>query len=74
MSSSVKRGVKSGWAYSVRVDWQTEAEDSGAVEITASSMSMEIKAVTEALLYLKNSQYQNAVIVSDSMSTLQKVK
>ena len=35
---------------------------------------MEIKAVTEALLYLKNSQYQNAVIVSDSMSTLQKVK
>ena len=71
---SVKRGVKSGWAYSVRVDGQTVAEDSGAVEITASSMSMEIKAVTEALLYLKNSQYQNAVIVSDSMSTLQKVK
>ena len=71
---SVKRGVKSGWAYSVRVDGRTVAEDSGAVEITASSMSMEIKAVTEALLYLRNSQHRKAVIVSDSMSTLQKVK
>ena len=50
---SVKRGVKSGWAYSVRVDGRIVAEDSGAVEITASSMSMEIKAVTEALLYLE---------------------
>ena len=71
---SVKSGVKSGWAFSVRVDGQTVAEDSGAVEITASSMSMEIKAITEALLYLKDSQHRKAVIVTDSMSTLQKVK
>ena len=67
---SVKRGVKSGWAFSVRVDGQTVAEDSCAVEITVSSMSMEIKGVTEALLYLKESQHRKAVNVTDSMSTL----
>ena len=67
---SVKRGVKSSWAFSVRVDGQTVAEDSCAVEITVSSMSMEIKVVTEALLYLKESQHRKAVNVTDSMSTL----
>ena len=71
---SVKRGVKSGWAFSVRVDGQTVAEDSCEVEITVSSMSKEIKEVTEALLYLKESQHRKAVNVTDSMSTLQKVK
>ena len=50
---SVKRGVKSGWAFSVRIDGQTVAEDSCAVEIIVSRMSMENKVVTEALLYLK---------------------
>ena len=52
---SVKRGVKSGWAFSVWVDGQTVAEDSCAVEITVSSMSIDIQVVTEALLYLKES-------------------
>ena len=54
----------------MRVDGQTVAEDSCAVEITVSSMSMEIKVVTEALLYLKESQHRKAVNVTDSMSTL----
>ena len=57
-------------AFSVRVDGQTVAEDSCAVEITVSSMSMEIKVVTEALLHLKESQHRKAVNVTDSMSTL----
>ncbi len=35
---------------------------------------MEVKAVTEALLFLKEHNYKKAVIVTDSMSTLQKVK
>ena len=31
---SVQRGIKSGWAYTVRVNGETVAEGSGAVEIT----------------------------------------
>ena len=54
----------------MKVDGQTVAKDSCAVEITVSSMSMEIKVVTEALLYLKESQHKKAVNVTDSMSTL----
>ena len=68
----VKRGVKSDWAFSVRVDGQTVAENFCAVEIKVSSI--EIKVVTEAFLYLKESQHRKAVNVTDSMSTLQKVK
>ena len=71
---SVRRGVKSGWAFSVRVSGRVIAEKSGAVELTTSSMAMEVKAVTEALLYLKENNHKKAVIVTDSMSTLEKVK
>ena len=39
---SVQRGIKSGWAYTVRVNGETVAEGSGAVEITTSSMLMEV--------------------------------
>ena len=49
-------------------------EGSGAVEVTTSSMVMEIKAVTEALKHLQQQQYTRAVIITDSMSTLQKVE
>ena len=48
---SVKRGEKSGWAFTVRVKGETIAESSGAVDITTSSMLMEIKAISEALVY-----------------------
>ena len=70
---SVKRGVKSGWAYTVRVSGEAIAEGSGAVEMTTSSMLMEIKAITEALRYLQSKLYRRAIIVTDSMSTLQKI-
>ena len=36
-------------------------------------MLMEVKAVTEALLYLQTNQMKRAIIVTDSMSTLQKI-
>ena len=49
-------------------------EGSGAVEVTTSSMVMEIKAVTEALKYLQLKNYIKAVILIDSVSTLQKVE
>ena len=71
---SVKRGDKSGWAFTVRVKGETIAEGSGAVDITTSSMLMEVKAISEALKYLQEQGTKKAVIVTDSMSTLQKVK
>ena len=71
---SVKRGEKSGWAFTVRCRGETVGEGSGAVEVTTSSMVMEIKAVTEALKYLQLNNYTRAVIITDSMSTLQKVE
>ena len=37
-------------------------------------MAMEVKAVTEALQFLATSAYKKAVIVTDSMSTLQKIQ
>ena len=71
---SVNRGVKSGWAFSVRVEGETVKEQSGATPLTTSSMCMEIKAITEALHWIKDTGHQRAVIVTDSMSTLQKVQ
>ena len=50
---SVKRGDKSGWAFTVRVKGETIAESSGAVDITMSSMLMETKAISEALQYMQ---------------------
>ena len=37
-------------------------------------MCMEIKAISEALTWLQTNNHQRAVIVTDSMSTLQKVQ
>ena len=70
---SVKRGIKSGWGYTVRVDGEMINEASGASELTTSSMVMEIKAITEALQYVQREQHKRAIIVTDSMSTLQKI-
>ena len=39
---------------------ETVGEGSGAVEVTTSSMVMEIKAVTEALKHLQQQQYTRA--------------
>ena len=71
---SVKRGEKSGCGYTVRVNDLVVAEVSGAVEITTSSMLIEIKAITEALRWLRQEKHRRVVIVTDSMSTLQKVQ
>ena len=49
-------------------------KSSGAVELTASSMAMEVKGVTEALQFLATSAYKKAVIATDSMSTVQKIQ
>ena len=43
---SVKREEKSGWAFTARVNGITVSEGSGADELTAWSMVMEVKAVS----------------------------
>ena len=50
------------------------AEDSVVVVITTASMLIEVKTITKALRYLQSEQYRRAIIVTDSMSTLQKIK
>ena len=70
---SVKRGIKSGWGFTIRKSGVTQHEASGAIELTTSSMIMGIKAITEALKYEQDTQQERAVIVTDSMFTLQKV-
>ena len=57
---SVQRGVKSGWAFTIRVNGETVAEGSGAVDLTTSSMLMEVKAITEALRYLQQDQHKKS--------------
>ena len=71
---SVLRGTKSGWGYSARVNGQNVKEDSGAFQLTTSSMDMEVKAITQALRWLSTSIYKRAVVVTDSMSTLTKIQ
>ena len=71
---SVKNNEKSGLAFTARVNGVAVSEGSGAVELTASSMAMDVKAVTKALKFLATSSYKKAVTVTDSMSTLQKIQ
>ena len=70
----MKRGEKSGWAFTARVNGSIVSEGSGAVELTASSMAMEVKAITQALQYLATTLAKKAFIATDSMSTLQKIQ
>ena len=71
---SVIRGKKSGWAYTARVDGITVSENSAACDSTMSSMMTEINAVTLALTWLKDTEYSRVVFVSDSLSTLEKIR
>ena len=64
---SVVRGTKSGWAFSAR-DGETTVtvmEKSGATEVTTSSMYMEVVAITEALKWLRDTEYESATIVTE---------
>ena len=71
---SVVRDQKSGWAYSARVDGKTVSEDSQACSSTLSSMMTEINAVTLALRWAINQPYSRLVFVTDSLSTLEKIR
>ena len=71
---SVRRGVQSGWAFSARQDGSVVVEESGAIDMTTSSMTMEITAITKALEWTSKITATHVLIATDSMSTLQKIK
>ena len=71
---SVVREQKSGWAYSARVRGQIVSEDSRACSTTLSSMMTEINAVTLALTWVISQDYSRILFVTDSLSTLEKVR
>ena len=50
------------------------AEDSDAFAQTTSSMCMEMRAITEALEWLRDSGHAHVIFVTDSMSTLDLVR
>ena len=66
---------RSGWGFTVKQGATTTHDDSAAYTISTSSLAM--KAVTHALCWIasrSDSQTTHAIIFSDSMSLLQKVK
>ena len=68
---------KSGWGYTIKQGAKTVHEDSAAHQLRTSSMTMEMEAVTHALWRLStrnDSRRTHAVILTDSMSLLQKVQ
>ena len=52
--------MKSGWAYSTRVESVVVAEDSGALAQTTSRICMEVRAITEALEWLRDNGHAHA--------------
>ena len=68
---------QSGWGYIIKRGPRTVHEDSAAYQHRTASMTMEMEAVTHALWWLStrnDSRRTHAVILTDSMSLLQKVQ
>ena len=68
---------QSGWGYTIKQGPRTIHEDSAAYQHRTASMTMEMEAVTHALWWLStrnDSRRTHAVILTDSMSLLQKVQ
>ena len=68
---------QSGWDFAVEQRATTIHEDSAAYTVAACSLTVEVEAVTYALRWTASrgdSQTTHAVILTDPMSLLQKVK
>ena len=68
---------QSGWSFTVKQGATTIHEDSAAYTISASSLTMEMEAVIHALRWIASrgdSHTTHAIILTDSMSLLHKVK
>ena len=70
----MKRRVRSGWGYTASLHGEIVKEDSGYVKFTTSSMCMEVKAITEMLEWVSHQNITRIVCLTDSMSTLDKIK
>ena len=68
---------KSGWGYTVKQNGSTVQEDKGAYNITTSSLTMEVEAVSNALSWLvsrNDVRDTHAIILTDSMNILHKIQ
>ena len=66
---------QSGWGFTVKQDMTTIHEDSAAYTVSTSSLTMEVEAVTLALCWAASKgDSRTSLILTDSMSLLQKVK
>ena len=68
---------QSWWGFTVKRGATTVREDSAVYTVSTSSLTMEREAVTHALRWIASSggnQTTQAIILTDSMSLLQKVK
>ena len=71
---SVIRHVRSSWAFTAQVGGDVVKEDSGGFAVTTSSLTMEIMAVTKAMIWLESQTFIHACFLSDSMSMLRKIE
>ena len=71
---SVIRHVPSSWAFTAQVGGDVVKEDSGGFAVTTSSLTMEIMAVTKAMIWLESQTFIHACFLSDSMSMLRKIE
>jgi len=71
---SVVRHKRSAWAFTAQCQGKTVWEESGAFAVTTSSMTMEVMAVTKALVWLELMNATHVCVLSDSMSMLRKVQ
>ena len=68
---------QSGWSFTVKQGATTIHEDSAAYTVSTFSLTMEVEAVTHALRWTASrgdGRTTYAIILTDSMSLLQKVK
>ena len=68
---------QSGWGFTVKQGVTTIHEDSAAYTVSTSSLTMEVDAVTHSLRWIASrgdSRSTHAVILTDSMGLLQKMK
>ena len=68
---------RSGWGLTIKQGGRTVHEDSGAHRVTTSSLTIEVEAVTHTIQWLasqRDTQITHAIILTDSMSLLQKVE
>ena len=68
---------RAGWGFTVKQGGRTVHEDSGDHRVKASSLTIEVEAVTHAIQWLasqREARITYAIILTDSMNVLQKVE